>query len=693
MTLLTATLSSSHRAETAEYQHRVYLNDGWTRQQRWDGVGTSTVDAGIDGPSQQLDSWTPAPTTGAGSTTVGIHTFRYRYLDSTTGYVSQASEERSVAVASGAETLTFPINTATATNMIRSTDAKVDRIVIEMTVARGSEFFKAAEGDQAAASLVVNISDPTLKVKFLPWPETGHFKPPIAEHIVAHQDRIIIFGEVIHSTGTVDVTNASADVDENATTDWSTYALGASAGAADVSWLIRVGDDTTDYEISYFDSGNSKLVLVENYGGTTATNQSYKIFSRANVIWVSNPGYPEGYTPLKFLNAPNGERAGDLEAAVGYGSSMVFFSQTAMWRLSWDLDPLLDSAWKPLSDFRGALNSRVVVEVEGTVYAMDRLGWHAWQGVFPKHISEPVDNVRDSIDFTKASNFHATWHPNLRAIRWFVVYTGDTYAKNYVQLDIDTGNWSTGTFNQGISESAVVPTATGLEVFYGDENGHVWQADTGTCDGVDSTMSHLTVAASATTTVIPVDEALVTSNAGLGGAYVYWVEGAEGAVVAANTASEITLASAFTSAPADGDILWVGPVAWKLKTPAFSYGLDRVSRFRYLWILFEPHASSRRFKVRFFADYGSTASTVASNTRKDPAGVIYPGNVDSVWTIAAATSDWLIKQDYTGGAVRVPVPSEFVRVLEAEIEGVESDAHLEIIGFILDGESTERLLS
>ncbi len=694
MTVLVSTLSSNHRQQAAEFKRYAYLGNGWNPLYRWDGRASTAVTAGITGPSQELDSWQPAPTTAAGNCTVGIHVVRYRYLDADTGYVSNPSEEREITVASGAEELTFTIKTTgVAADMqdTSGTDGKANRIVIEMTVVGGSEFFKAAESapldDTDSQTLVVDISDATLETQFLPWPEDGNDVPPIAKNIVSHRERLWLFGQVVHSVGNCDVTTNSSDVGEGSTDpDWSADALGDStatpAKTSSVQWLFQRSGDAVAYEIDHYDESANKIVLAgtNTYQGVTGTDVSYTIFSRANVIWVSRAGYPEQFSPLEFINGPNGELAGDLTAGIGYASSMLFFSLSGMFRIIWDTDPLVDPVQIPVSTKRGALNQRVVIEVEGRVYSMDKLGWHMWDGVFPKHISAPIDDLKNSIDYDNEANFHACWHPELRAIRWFVTYTGDgTYPNHYVQLDVDTGAWGTGEFKQGISESRLVPTADGPVVYYGDENGYTWIADTGSCDGCSEDYSHLTCT-TGTSAVIQVVTNALPAGSDLAGCYAYWVEGDEYALITSSTAS--TISATFTSAPDVGDTIWVGPIPAKLKTMALSAraGIGKVVKSRYLWVIFEPSDSSRTLNVRVYDDYSSTAKTWATG-RNDLPGLTWP---------ATSTADW--KVDLAAGRrmVRIPIGAEARATIEVEFEIVEPDTYVKIISVELDTTERER---
>jgi len=707
MTSLSTGLDSNHRYTGAEYNRWGYLSNGWGKMQRWDGLSSAIEDAGITGPSQEPDSWVPVPTTAVGDSTLGVHVFRYRYLDSKTGYVSDPSEEREATVGSAAEKLTFSIASAgTSADIVGAgdvdIDSKVDRIVLEATVAGGSLFFKVAEvaNESGTTSVVFNISDANLQQRFLPWPDDGHQVPPIARYVVSHRERLWLFGQVTHAVGTATFTNASTDVAEGSTAPgWDADTLGDStatpAKVGSVTWLVQRDGDAVAYEIDHFDASANKIVLTSAYAGVTGSNVAYKIFSRANVIWASNPSYPEGFTSLKFLTGPAGELSGTLTAGAGYGPVMVFFSLSGTYRLSWDQGPLVDPQLTPVSVKRGALNQRVVVFVEGVLYAMDNEGWHAYSGVFPRHISNDIDDLRDSIDYAQADAFHSVFIPELRAIRWYVCYSGDTIPKNFLQYDIDKNSWSTGAHEVGIQDSRLAPTSSGLSVYLGDENGHTWVGDTGTADGCIAAESHLTVGASATTTSIPVDETLGTTNEGLAGCMAYWVEGpaddgtddGESRLISSNTASALTVA-AFSEAPAQGDTIWVGRIPSKLKTRAFvapRAGPKNVHRPRYCWLMFEPTSASRHLLVRMYDDYSSTAKTWGGASFRNTTGAVTPPGKDA----DIATTDWKIDMSTTGGVARIGL-GEFVRSVEVEFEINEPDAEVEIFHVELDGEEGER---
>lgn len=682
MTILDSTLSPNHRATAAEYRRHGYFANGWDAMRRWNGRSATASLAGIQGPDASLGSWTPTPTGAPGETSIGLHVFRYRYMDSTTGYVSNPSEEIELEVASTDEELTFPIDTTGAANIIRSTDDKVDRIIMEMSVVGGSEFFKAAEALNSASTLVLDVNDAYLETQFLAWPDDGHDVPPIAKHVVSHRERLWLFGQVTHEVGTADFTNGSPTVAPGSTDpDWVDSALDFGG------WFIQKNGDTVAYEIASLTG--TDITLKANYAGTSGANQSYKIFSRAQAIWVSRPGYPEAFEPEKFLNVPNGEGSGDITAGLGYGSSMLFFSLQGMTKFAWDTDPLVDGIMIPLGSKNGALNQRVVIEVEGRVYAMDRRGINMWEGVNPRLVSRPIGPLFEDLDWTLSENFHCCFFPDIRAIRWFVVYNGDTYAHDYFQLDVDTGAWSTGEYYQGISESKLVPTATGPRVMLGDDQGHTWFADTGTADGVPGSLSHITAAVGSTTSVIATSTSLPVVGVGLAGCYIMKFQTGgvvEARLITSNLSDQISVNAPFGSVPTAGDVFWVGPIPTKLKTKAYTARMSsgKKKRSSYFWLMFVPTEDPRQLQIRVYEDLSDTPKTWALARTARPNGTTWPGaNTDY------ASSDWLIDLSEETGNVGIPIGSEWRRSFEVEIEILEPDADFEIITMQHDGQAVE----
>lgn len=696
MATIYSSVTTGPRPQFVTINRRVYMTDGWRPVQVWDGIASSTSDAGITGPSQEDSDWSPTPTEpNAGSVTAGDHSFRYRYKNSVTGYVSNASNEIDFTTA-GSKDVQFSINNTGSSADIQqpASGSQADRIVLEMTTAGGSTFFEAGEVAASASTINVDLTDVQLAELTPLYPLTGNNLPPIAANMIAHRGRLFMFGQIVYSEGTADVTNADATVSGNST-DWTVAIEKPDITNADTlrnraPRFFQVDGDAVAYEIATQTSG-TEFELVEAYGGSTDTAVGYRIFSRDNNLYVSTAAYPESFPSANFVAGPE---FGQITACIGHLSSLVIYALTGMEVLVWSSDPVTDGVKRVVSQQRGALNQHVVIDVEDTVYAMDRRGFTRYAGVRPVHISKEIDNLLDDVNWAVSDTFHCCYYPELKSVRWYVAMDSDTLPKDYFQYSVDNQAWSRGKREIAITASALVPTSTGQRVLVGDENGYTWFDDEGTTEGcATNAESVLTVGSGSSTTVIQIDgTTLTTSGTGQDGVPFYWVEGDETGVVSSNTSSALTLASALTAAPAAGDKVHLGRIKSLLKTKAFTLPtLASKHKARKVRIFFEPLSAStatgRYFRVRFYRDYSSSAlvwpnRTDRRNKADSYAGLTFPDPADG-------GTDWLVDSYKADGVVEVPLGDTVVRVTEVEIEVLEPDLPLRVLGIDLDGVSMD----
>ena len=681
MASLYTAISQGKKPRFAVHDRKVYMADGWRPLQVWDGVDSASRDAGIVGPSVQASAWAPTPSTAAGSCTAGVHKFRYRYLNSRTGYVSEPSNEYRTTVAAGAQQLTFAINTSGSGNMIRSTDAKVDRIVVEMTPAGGLTFYKAVEVVQTASSVAVSISDQTLANQTLTWPgrrgeEFGvHLAPPIASHVLAFRGRLFCFGQVVHELGTIALTNGSNAV-TGTSTDWTDAVASpiTSAFRNRVRRHLQRAGDTESYQISEV-TLSTALTLDRNYAGVTGSGLSYKIFSSDNSVYFSEAGFPEAFPANNFFLGPT---HGRLRAMVGHLQTLMLFTVNGMERISYDLNPA-EGLRSAISHERGAVSQEVVINVEETLYALDRRGVHAYDGGSPEPISRPIESIVARINFAYESKFHCAFYPKLRAVRWWVAVDADTEPKTYLQWDVDRKTWSIGHREVGVTASATVPTDDGVAVLVADENGNTWFDDQGDTDGADGASdAQQLVGSGASTTVVPVRGTLPASPA-LVGVPVYHEALEQSRVITAHTTSQLTVGVAFSRAPTFDERIHLGRCKAKLRTKAFRVG-DRKTQGRYVYVHFVPLATSRLVRLRVYRDFGSSAIEFAGATYTDLKGCTAPG---------AGETDWQLDVSEQTGVIRVPLGLEAAHASEVELELTDADVPVRILGVSIDGVDLE----
>lgn len=664
-TLHTGLSTDSHKPSIRPFKRRAYVTNGWDRMLVWDGIATTTQEAGITGPGTEPTDWTPAGTEAADSpgVTAGTHLVRYRYKDSRTGYLSNPSNSYEVS-ASGSNKFQFPVVTSgAATNMLVSTDAKVDTIVIEMTDVGLEVFYVAAEGDNAAGTIEVTRTDTELReLGEITYPETGHAKPPFARYMIPFKDRLFAFGQVVHGDGSVSATNGSATV-TGTNTNWTEAVEGR---------FIQFSGETVVYEIEDYVSA-TELTLRETYNGSTGSSKGYSIFSRANDVFYSHAGYPESFPGTNTFEALSEESA---VAIVGFGSSIVIFGLRTIERFTYDLNPG-DGFKRPVPGNRGAFNQDVVVAVDNRIYAMDQQGMYVYDGGRPQHISRQIDDsIRTEVDFNFAAKFHAAFYPKLRAVRFYVVKSGETECRQYYEYDVDRNVWGSGLLDFAITFSAQAPKDQGVGVFVGDEDGGQWWDDEGTTIGGDATEANAVVDTGATTTVIPLQTtSLPTSGNGLRGVPVHFPGSDECVRVQSNTATTLTLDTALASPPASGAVCYLGRIVSKLRTKEFSVvDLKEKARVTWLWLRWEPTSSARSLRVRMFENGGSTArsdwgAASYATAHASHEGVTVPDGVTE-------TTDFLVDLSKSDGTARIGVGIKDLRTFSFELEVNQPDTAL-----------------
>jgi hypothetical protein len=169
-------------------------------------------------------------------------------------------------------------------------------------------------------------------------------------------------------------------------------------------------------------------------------------------------------------------------------------------------------------------------------------------------------------------------------------------------------------------------------------------------------------------------------QAKLSGAPVYNMTTGESAYCDGGTnqsATVLTIASAFTTTPVVGDVLQIGLIPTTIKTRPIVIGnIFDVSQAVFLHVYFEPTSSTEYMWIRLYKDRASSAFTSYET--------ITDGSV-----IFTASSQW-IKVDMSDVTGKVSIPigyGDFWRTLEVEIVVRYSGHNFKLEGLELEGSS------
>lgn len=682
---LKSALSTVYRGQFARSNQRLYYADDFDSVQVVELGNAVAQAAGIAAPTTGVGTHTiGAPTSGAGSVQSGTHLVRYRYYNSKAGYYSNPSLQRSLAV-TGSESITFSIGTGTGSEaIIRSTDAKVDQVIVELTAAGASAFYNVAAANQTLSSVTITMDDTTiaLQVAASTYGDYGHEQPPLFSLLQEHRGRLFGWGATVRTITGVTLTLSGTSVTVTGST-FSTNWAGR---------MLQLTTGTDVYRISAA-TGAGTLTLSTNYSGATTSGGTIKVYSLgADTLYWSRAGYPEAWKPSEWARRVLQNATDTPSGMVSYHDVLWLFGQRTMRVLDYPTDPATGSLEQVPTEM-GLWNQRCLIQCGGYIYGWGRTGAWLINGLSPQHISRPIDARLDGTDTTSTVGFAASlseqffgyYDPHERVLTWVYCKTGDTTPKNHISYDLDRKQWRTGSWRQAMLTSCMLGgTINDVRAMLSDENGYSWYVTENRFDGVPTALIDtgseytgvITVTSGATlsSSVIPTLEALPTTGQDLKGVVLYNPTTSGTAVVASNTSGSVTLAVALTATPSAGDTLYLGSFEFKLRTKwLVSEGLENKKRPAFLMIKKVPGTQVGRLRVRIYLDFSTTPMTFTKGLSDT-----YPNGIYITDGLTYCDVDFGNTSDDASCAF-VPLCAEWQRAVSAEITSSKPSNQLKLL--------------
>lgn len=657
---LTTGLAAGIRGVFARVNGKVYFNNDYNRMQVIERPDTTCTFAGLLPPIAGIGS----PTQTTGLIDIGVHLWRYRYLNSRTGYISDPSVAISVTVASVA-TFTF-----TNPGSLPS-DTKIDSIIYEMTTAGGTTYYRAATLASTFSSSTLSIADASLiqLQQSQVYGDFGQQPPPDFAQMCENRGRLFGWGAAV-ATAQVTWTNGS---------NVGAVVSGVLCNNAD-SWagrLVQIGTIATSWVATSINATFITLKVGQNFTGTTGTYTTNVYSPVPDTLYWSRPGLPESWKPLDWARRVLTGQSDTPSGLWSFYNDVYLFGQRSIRRFTYTNDPASGMLVNSLTDM-GLWNQQCLIECNGNLYGWGRSGAWCIQATDPDHISRPIDDsVAALMDTTQFANFHAVYDPRERVIQWFFVIVGQTQPTYSMALDVDRATWSLRQYRQTITASTqCVSGIQPLRALLSDGNGYSWFLFDNQFDCLPTTMSSgiVTATSGATTSIVPVSQTLDTTT-GVYGAVLYRPNTSEAVLIQSNTALQMNLASPFATAPANGETLYIGSVPWSIQTMWWSgKGQQYKDRPAYLNMQFMPGSGTQLFTVQVFLDFSTTPyqfTTGATDTYPD--GVVVPNGP----TITIMGNGGLAKD----GFISIPMPSDWARVLSATLTTTTPISQIRLLAF------------
>ncbi len=670
-TLTTVRISSGTQTTVASGLHtnrgcfarangRLYFTNDFNAMQR---ITDGTVTAGVAGISAPTIAITAPSITGSGLCSIGTKGVRYRYFDSKSLYMSDPSDQVNITLVSGT-TIAVSIGAIGAgLNIERSTDAKVDQVIIELTDSGSSAFYRAATVNQALTGTTISMTDTTLRLQVSASRDGdfGHQPPPLCSMMEEHRARVFGLGTTVATITGVTVSTASAA---------SFSVTGSTFSSGWAGRLVKVGSDTKSYRITTM-SGTSTMFLSEAYTGTAGVSTGVQVYSSTpDMLMWTRAGFPESWDPTRFSRRVMQNDTDTPSGLFSHHNVLHLTGQRTVRILSYESDPASASLVTIPTDM-GCWNNRCIVKANGRVYAWGRSGAWTINGLIPKHISGPVDDQidgsidgsTDDYDVAQLEEFHGTYDPWERCVSWFYCTSSETAPKHAIVLDIDSGRWRIDTFKHGVTASTLTTggTTSSTRALLCVASGYSWFLKPDVFDVVPAVMSGgvLTISnTGSTTTVLNITESLPTGTPDLAGSVLVY-SGQERAILS-NTANTITVA-ALSSAPTVGTEAFIGQIDVTVKTKFTDFGaVENKKRPNYIMIALVPGLAAGKMTVKIYLDHSTTPFTFTKGSSDtQPDGVMITNNSSSV-TVDLDGGDG-------AGVAFVPLPDSWNRAIAAEI--------------------------
>lgn len=590
---------------------RLFIVTGTGRGKYWDGF-TSTADAlGITAPASA-----PTVAAGAAGNPSGTYNCYVRYVDVRDGHsvysnlspvgtvtvtsqkiawssIAQSSENRCNKIE-----LWRTISTATSSNKLFLVTTLNDGTTSYADDNNSDATMLALEGTSSYMLYTKPDGDPNAMRFVLPPKNMGV--------IVRFGDRALYAVPRPYSTGTV-ATNGTTTLTGSGTA-WTTDMEGQS---------IEIDGETAVGTISTV--GGATSITLASAAATTASGKSYVI--RPTAVQLQQIRYSEQdefeSCPLTWTITVQ-ENVTDLDRITGlipYGAICIVAMERHLHRLYFYGQPRIDanvSYWKN----RGLINQRCwKMHENNDLYLMDEQGPYLIRGGEIVPIGEAIlDQWKGTtIDWTNKRWFFVHIDPIEELVYFFVGFTADssTRPKRAFVWSMRTQQWCPGPdlYPWEVGDIVRVGISNRQRSVMLTENDKHYLLNEGTHDGTAGANTVRGTATAATSTTLsdsgatfPTDcvDATVAIVRGTG-------KGQLRRISTRNSATQITVSSAWTTTPDTTSQYVIGAIEYSYKTGRFELipaTRDNKQSFR---IIFTPTTNNAECYLRRFLNHGTTA--------------------------------------------------------------------------------------
>jgi hypothetical protein len=430
---------------------------------------------------------------------------------------------------------------------------------------------------------------------------------------------------------------------------------------------VTMTDDTLAVQVAaadYTEDGYGHAVPPK---GTIAGVHGNRMFvwgatgEAADTLYWSRLGFVESFKPAEWSRRVFGATPDTPRAMFSLSDDLYLVGARSMYRLVYTSDPGT-GLLIPLPTTNGAWNQQCVVEAEGAFFGFGPSGVWVVDSLQPREVSQRVrEYFADQIDTSRSAEIYAWWDPVPRTIGFTFPDLTGVWRTMLYWLDEDF--WSTESYKQRPSaatacewiDGIVEPMVAGQACVYRKSQ---ILMDGGGTPGSGTVQSYV--------------GSTLTMNAAHGQNPRVWVylprTDQWGEATAIPNSAAFTVAG-LTGVLA-GDEVQYGPVPFQIISEWVPRDKLERSRAVYLRIEAAKTETLATLQARFYIDWsGTPVAFTADALQTAPLGVTYD----------TTNSRLIVDLGLANGMTRVPVPSDWNRVIRYDIRALSSTGGIHLM--------------
>lgn len=499
--------------------------------------------------------------------------------------------------------------------------------------------------------------------------------PPSHKKVIAsHKGRIYATADAEYSDGHAEVVFNGTQV-QGVGTAWRGTFIGR---------LIYFQGATSPYGITDVDEAGQVITIDRPFFDAPKPFTAYTIKpepGERRLVYYSEAGLAESWPAYNALAIP--ETNDEIVGLLSLGQYLYIVERRHVHRLTFQGDP--QDGYTFLSATRGAISNRTYAVADNTVYFLDEIGIHKFDGANSESISQPIQTLFQSygieeieVDWTAdQSLWHAAHDPIADTIRWFVNMVGHEGLFHAICYNYRTDRWWIEEYTTDITASTNT-TMGARRSLVGTDARRILCLGNGTYDGVDD--SGTLRGSVETADSVTITDSLASFKA-VEGAPITIVEGTgrdQTRVVARATATSIEVVNPWAVIPDSTSTYQIGGIPWRWRSGWFRY-LDHEEEMpRDVEIVFKPTDVATTLDFKLYYDHYAEPRTWVRDIEQDG---VTTKNGDSRITVELGTSrGWAIQRLGDHAGVNA-MGDHFVSV---EMSGVQAGSPVRVSQVVLN---------